>query len=181
MLHHFPQPDIAYPHRIWDYFIAALTFICVALSLNIDASGSVEQQNFMGIIAWTFLLALLLRENKEIRMQVIVAVAFATAGEHFASIYMGGYTYRFGNVPAYVPPGHGMVYLTAVALARSGFFLRYSRKIAAFVVLTCGRGRYGESAAIQSKAIRLAHCYSAFSSSTSSKAARQWYTSRLFS
>jgi hypothetical protein len=138
MLRRFPQPDIAYPHRIRDYFIAALTFTCVAISLNIDASGSMAQQNFMGLIAWTFLLALLFGENNEIRMQVIVAVAFATLGEHFASIYMGGYTYRFGNVPAYVPPGHGMVYLTAVALARSGFFLRYARKIAAFVVLTCG-------------------------------------------
>ena len=121
-----------------DYFIAALTFLCVAISLNLDATGSLAQQNFMGLIAWTFLLGLLIGENKEVRMQVIIAVAFATAGEHFASIYMQGYTYRFGNVPAYVPPGHGMVYLTAVALARSGFFLKYSRRIAAFVVLTCG-------------------------------------------
>ncbi|SEN94884.1 hypothetical protein SAMN05216404_1092 [Nitrosospira multiformis] len=121
-----------------DYFIATLTFLCVAISLNLDATGSLAQQNFMGLIAWTFLFGLLIGENKEVRMQVIIAVAFATAGEHFASIYMQGYTYRFGNVPAYVPPGHGMVYLTAVALARSGLFLKYSRRIAAFVVLTCG-------------------------------------------
>jgi hypothetical protein len=92
----------------------------------------------MGLIAWTFLFALLFGENKEVRMQVIIAVAFATLGEHFASIYMGGYTYRFGNVPAYVPPGHGMVYLTAVALARSGLFQKYARSIAFVVVLTCG-------------------------------------------
>src|SRR3954468_10404795 len=138
MLRHFPQTDIAHPHRIRDYFIAALTFICVALSLNIDATGTVEQQNNMGLIAWAFLAGLLFGENKEIRMQVIVAVAFATLGEHFASIYMQGYTYRFENVPAYVPPGHGMVYLTAVALARSGFFLAHARKIAMFVVVVCG-------------------------------------------
>jgi hypothetical protein len=138
MLRHFPQPDTPGIHRIRDYFIATLTFVCVAMSLNLDASGSLEQQNNMGLIAWTFLFGLLLGENKEVRMQVIVAVAFATLGEHFASIYMGGYTYRFGNVPAYVPPGHGMVYLTAVALARSGLFLRHARKIAAFVIVTCG-------------------------------------------
>ena len=138
MLRHFPQPDTPGIHRIRDYFITTLTFVCVAMSLNLDASGSLEQQNNMGLIAWTFLFGLLLGENKEVRMQVIVAVAFATLGEHFASIYMGGYTYRFGNVPAYVPPGHGMVYLTAVALARSGLFLRHARKIAAFVIVTCG-------------------------------------------
>ena len=138
MLRHFPQPNTPGVHRIRDYFIATLTFVCVAISLNLDASGSIEQQNNMGLIAWTFLFGLLLGENKEVRMQVIVAVAFATLGEHFASIYMGGYTYRFGNVPAYVPPGHGMVYLTAVALARSGLFLLHARKIAALVIVTCG-------------------------------------------
>lgn len=138
MLRNFPHADIPHPHRIRDYFIATLTFVCVAISLVIDASGSLQQQNTMGIIAWTFLFALLFGENKEVRTQVIIAVAFATAGEHFASIYMGGYTYRLENVPAYVPPGHGMVYLTAVALARSGFFLCYARKIAAFVVVVCG-------------------------------------------
>lgn len=138
MLRNFPKPDTPYAHRMRDYFIATLTFLCVAISLNLDATGNLAQQNFMGLIAWTFLFGLLIGENKEVRMQVIIAVAFATAGEHFASIYMQGYTYRFGNVPAYVPPGHGMVYLTAVALARSGLFLRHSRKIAAFVVLTCG-------------------------------------------
>ncbi|SEP11851.1 hypothetical protein [Nitrosovibrio sp. Nv6] len=138
MLRNFPRPNTTYSHRIRDYFIATLTFVCVAISLNMDASGSLEQQNFMGLIAWTFLSALLWGENKEVRMQVIIAVAFATLGEHFASIYMEGYTYRFGNVPAYVPPGHGMVYLTAVALARSGLFLTHARKIAALVVITCG-------------------------------------------
>lgn len=125
-------------HRKRDYFIAAFTFFCVAVSLVIDAHGTLLLQNVLGVIAWIFLVALLRGENREIRMQVVIAVAFATAGEHFASIYMGGYTYRFENVPLYVPPGHGMVYLTAVALARSGFFLKHARKIAAFVVIVCG-------------------------------------------
>ena len=71
-------------------------------------------------------------------MQVIVAVAFTTLGEYVASVYMGGYTYRFENVPAYVPLGHGMVYLTSIALARSGLFLRHARAIATSVILMCG-------------------------------------------
>ncbi len=138
MLRYFPAPDGACVHKKRDYFIAAFTFFCVAVSLVIDAHANVIIQNLLGIIAWVFLIGLLVGENKEIRIQVVIAVAFATAGEHFASVYMGGYTYRFENVPLYIPPGHGMVYLTAVALARSGFFLKYARKIAAFVVLVCG-------------------------------------------
>ncbi|HMV13673.1 MAG TPA: hypothetical protein PKD88_12300 [Nitrosomonas sp.] len=137
-LRYFPSPNTAYTHRGRDYFIAGFTFFCVAVSLVIDAHANLLIQNILGVIAWVFLVGLLVGENREIRVQVVIAVAFATAGEHFASIYMGGYTYRFENVPLYVPPGHGMVYLTAVALARSGFFLKYARKIALFVVVTCG-------------------------------------------
>jgi len=138
VLRHFPQIDIAYPHRKRDYFIAAFTFFCVAVCLISDADASMEKQNALGVTGWVFLIGLLLGENREVKMQVVIAVIFATIGEHFASPYMGGYTYRYENVPAYVPPGHGMVYLTAVALGRSGFFQRYAREIATFVVLVCG-------------------------------------------
>ena len=138
MLRHFPEDNVAYPHRKRDYFIATFTFFCVAVCLISDANASLEKQNALGVCAWVFLIGCLLGENREIRMQVVIAVIFATIGEHFASPFMGGYTYRFENVPAYVPPGHGMVYLTAVALGRSGLFLRYAREIATFVVLVCG-------------------------------------------
>lgn len=138
MLRYFPVAGIAYEHRRRDYFIAAFTFFCVAVCLLTDANATLEKQNALGVCGWVFLGGLLLGENAEVRMQVLIAVAFATVGEHFASPFMGGYTYRFENVPAYVPPGHGMVYLTAVALGRSGFFQRYARWIAAFVVLACG-------------------------------------------
>ncbi len=138
MLNHFSRPDVVYPYRNRDYYIAGFTFFCVAVSLVIDGSASYEAQNMMGVVAWIFLFGLLIGENKEVRMQVVVAVAFATAGEHFASIYMEGYTYRFGNVPLYVPPGHGMVYLTAVALSRSRFFLMYAKELAIFVIVSGG-------------------------------------------
>ncbi len=138
MFRHFPQPDVTYLHRRRDYFIAAFTFVCVAICLLTDAHAPIEKQNALGVCAWVFLIGLLLGETYEVRVQVSVAIMFATAGEHFASPYMEGYIYRFHNVPAYVPPGHGMVYLTAVALARSGFFQTHARQIAAFVVIVCG-------------------------------------------
>ena len=138
MLRHFPDINTLYPHRKRDYLIAVFTFFCVAICLITDADANLQKQNALGICAWIFLACLLSGENKEVRVQVAIAILFATIGEHFASPYMGGYTYRFGNVPAYVPPGHGMVYLTAVALARSGLFLNYARTIATFVVIVCG-------------------------------------------
>lgn len=138
MFRHFPSVDVAYVHRKRDYVIAIFTFVCVGICLITDANAPIEKQNALGVCAWVFLIALLLGENLEIRVQVAIAICFATVGEHFASPYMEGYIYRFHNVPAYVPPGHGMVYLTAVALARSGLFQHYARQIAGLVVTVCG-------------------------------------------
>jgi hypothetical protein len=138
MLRHFPEVNTRAVHNKRDYFIALFTFFCVAVCLVSDAHATLAKQNALGVCGWVFLLGWLLGECKYVRMQVLIAVAFATVGEHFASVFMGGYTYRFGNVPAYVPPGHGMVYLTAVALGRSGLFLSHARSIAALVVVVCG-------------------------------------------
>lgn len=138
MLRHFPDPHVTVSHRSRDYFIAGFTFLCVAVALLADANAPLAKQNALGVCGWVFLIGWLLGECKYVRMQVMIAVTFATIGENFASVYMEGYIYRFGNVPAYVPPGHGMVYLTAVALGRSGLFQRYAREIATFVVIIGG-------------------------------------------
>ena len=46
-------------------------------------------------------------------------LAFATAVEYAASPGLGVYVYRLDNVPAFVPPGHGLVYLSAYALGHA--------------------------------------------------------------
>jgi len=137
-LPHFPQSGINAQHSKRDYFIAAFAFIAVTLCFVIDSVVSIELQYALGVAGWASLLFLLTGECKYVRAQVLVAVAFATIGEHFASIFMEGYTYRLKNVPAFVPPGHGIVYLTAVVLGRSGFFQKNARQIAVFVVLVGG-------------------------------------------
>ncbi len=138
LLRHFPQIDAAYAHSKRDYVIAAFTFACVAVCMLCEASASLEIQYALGFIALVCLVGFLRGENREVRMQVLVAVAFTTIGEYVASVCMGGYIYRFENVPAYVPFGHGMVYLTSIALARSGLFLRHARAIVTTVVLVGG-------------------------------------------
>ena len=113
-----------------DLAIAAIVVFCVSVGLYLDGDCTRIEQYFLGAIAWCFLFGLLQFETPAIRIQVAVAVAVATLCEYsFAPLYHI-YTYRFDNVPAYVPPGHGMVYLTAVALARSALFERYGTLIA---------------------------------------------------
>ncbi len=138
MLRFYPPVDVEITHSNRDYFITAFAFIAVTLCFLIDSVASIELQYALGVAGWVSLISLLYGECHYVRAQVLVAVTFATIGEHFASIYMAGYTYRLENVPAFVPPGHGIVYLTAVVLGRSGFFQQYARKIIVFVVLVGG-------------------------------------------
>lgn len=137
-LPHFPASDIPVAHRRRDYQIAAFTFVTTTICLTTDGFAPQFMQYVLAFFGWLFLLSWLRGECKYVRTQVFVAICFAVLGEYFASIYMQGYIYRFANVPAYVPAGHGLVYLTAVALGRSGFFQRHSRHIAVFVVVVCG-------------------------------------------
>jgi hypothetical protein len=137
-LTHFPPADVVAVHSRRDYFIAVFTFVTTTICLTTDGFAPQFMQYVLAFFGWLFLLAFLRGECKYVRMQVAVAVMFAVVGEYFASVYMKGYIYRFENVPAYVPAGHGLVYLTAVALGRSGFFLRYARRIAMVVVALCG-------------------------------------------
>jgi hypothetical protein len=137
-LPHFPQQGIKVEHRKRDYFIAIFSFIATAICLIIDGFAPKFMQYVLAAFGWLFLVGFLWGECKYVRTQVLVAVAFATLGENFASLYMRGYIYRLENLPFYVPAGHGLVYLTAVALGRSGLFQMHARKIALFVVLLCG-------------------------------------------
>ena len=136
MLKYFPAHDIEVERNKNDYYVIAFAVVATALCFLIDSIASLTLQYALGVAGWASLLFLLAREDANVRAQVFVAVSFATVGEHFASIFMAGYTYRLENVPAFVPPGHGIVYLTAVVLGRTDFFLKHARNIAAFVVLT---------------------------------------------
>ena len=62
-----------------------------------------------------------------VRVQTSVVVAFATLVEYLFSPTLEVYLYRFDNVPMYVPPGHGLVYLSAFALGHTRFVERHMR------------------------------------------------------
>lgn len=89
--------------------------------------GAEAYQLVLGGATWLVLVALARRQGTPVRIQVAVVVLFATAVEYTFSAWLGVYIYRLGTVPAYVPPGHGLVYLAALLLSRSTLFRRHSR------------------------------------------------------
>jgi hypothetical protein len=105
----------------------AVVLLWIPVTLGLDAVASLMQQQLLGLLTWVLLVALLRRESTLVRVQTAVVVVFATAVEYTFSPWLEVYTYRFDNVPAFVPPGHGLVYLAALCLGRTSFFQRHSR------------------------------------------------------
>ena len=54
-----------------------------------------------------------------VRAQAVGVVLFATVGEVTGSLVWGVYHYRLHNLPLFIPPAHGLVYLSGIALSRS--------------------------------------------------------------
>lgn len=108
--------------------VVMMGWLSVVLWLDAESrGGGIGQQRLLGVLTWLVLLAALSRADLTVRMQTAVVVAFATAVEYVFSPGLEVYVYRFDNVPAYVPPGHGLVYLSAWALGHAAFVRRRER------------------------------------------------------
>lgn len=106
----------------------------VPLVLGLDQLTTSTTQPLLGAATWILLVALLRGEHTLTRIQVAVVVAFASLVEYTFSAGLHVYVYRLGGVPTFVPPGHGLIYLGALALGRSGW-LRARARVAVTATL----------------------------------------------
>ena len=93
--------------------------VYVALLLWVDRGVTLHGQYLLGALTWLVLIAAAWTLSPARRAQVAVVVAAATVGEVTGSLIWGVYHYRLNNLPLFVPPAHGLVYLTGIALAAS--------------------------------------------------------------
>ncbi len=115
--------------------IVIATISCV---LAADAGSTPWGQRVLGLVTWGALVAILARETRLVRAQTAIVVAFATAVEYTFSPLLEVYVYRFDNVPLYVPPGHGLVYLAALSIGRTAFVRAHTRACTIAVTLVGG-------------------------------------------
>jgi hypothetical protein len=106
--------------------------------LMLDADGSLTLQRVLGGLTWGVLILAMSRVSSIVKAQTLVVVAFATAVEYVFSPTLEVYLYRFHNVPSYVPPGHGLVYLSAYALGHALWVSRHRDLCTAAVVAGLG-------------------------------------------
>ncbi len=123
--------------RTRDGAIVAGVVLWVVVVLGLDTAASLSQQRLLGAGTWCALLLALRGEDRATRVQVAVVVVFASVVELVFAGHLGVYVYRLENVPAFVPPGHGLVYLTALAIGRSAWATAHARPL---VVATLAAG-----------------------------------------
>jgi hypothetical protein len=85
--------------------------------LAVDRYATYPEQLGLGVLTIAVLLAALTRFPIEVRAQALGVVCFATIGEVTGSLIWGVYHYRLHNLPLFVPPAHGLVYLAGLSLA----------------------------------------------------------------
>ena len=89
----------------------------LAVLLAIDTQVGLDVQLVLGAVTWLVLLAAIWPLVTIMRAQVIGVILFATVAEVIGSLIWGVYRYRLHNLPLFIPPAHGLVYLSGVALA----------------------------------------------------------------
>ena len=97
-------------------FTLGVILFFVALGLA-DRGVQLHGQLVLGAITWVVLLAAMRPLSTERRLQTLLVVLVATGMEVVGSVLWGVYTYRLHNLPMFIPPAHGLVYLSGIALA----------------------------------------------------------------
>jgi hypothetical protein len=98
---------------------AVLMVLALAVGLAIDVQVDLPGQVLLSAAVWGVLFYVLPHLDRTERQALFACLAIATAGELFLSLVWGLYTYRLGNIPMFVPPGHAMLLLLGMKLARN--------------------------------------------------------------
>jgi hypothetical protein len=97
---------------------AALIVATIVIGILVDQRFQPAGELFVGAWVWALMLWLMWRRAPEKRFQLTLCLAYATAGEVFLSLVWGLYDYRPGHILLFVPPGHVVLFLLGLNLAR---------------------------------------------------------------
>jgi hypothetical protein len=123
---------------------AAMVACVIAGFLALDHFANADEQLLLGAATWLILIASCASLDRQDRARALLVVGVATCAEVLGSIVLGAYTYRLENLPAFVPPGHGLVFLAGLGISRSAPVRNHPRVfIWAVVALVAAWGTAG--------------------------------------
>jgi hypothetical protein len=108
---------------------AAAIAAYLAVLLAVDTQVELPRQLALGGLTWLVLLVAARPLPAERRAQVAVVICAATVAELTGSILWGVYSYRLHNLPTFIPPAHGLVFMAGLSLSEA--LRRHSRALVA--------------------------------------------------
>jgi hypothetical protein len=117
---YFRQMNIKIASALCSSFFKTIgyLFIFIVFGLFLDSNYmhaiTPYAQHMATVVMLTGFGILYYRSTSRLREQMLYAVFIGFVGEHLFSIGLGMYTYRLGNIPHYVPPGHAIVLMAAI-------------------------------------------------------------------
>jgi hypothetical protein len=124
--------------RLRPYWMHA--FLLVYSALLLYADGRLQSHRGQLVLAAITLAVLCVCTRcapVERRAEIWVCVPVATLFEVFGSLIWGGYTYRFHNIPLYVPPGHALVYVFGITAASLPLVRAHERRVGHAALAIC--------------------------------------------
>jgi hypothetical protein len=106
---------------------AAVIAAYLAALLAVDTQVDLHGQLALGVLTWVVLVIAAWPLAAERRAQVAIVICAATVAELTGSILWGVYSYRLHNLPTFVPPAHGLVFMAGLALSEG--LRRHSRTL----------------------------------------------------
>lgn len=116
-------------------FIAGFTLYWPIAAVCDSLGGGLPVQQAIGALTWLVLVAGIWHAPPSLCLPAISMVVVATVFECIGSLLWGAYRYRYHNLPLYVPPGHGLFYLSALQLSALPWIRRHARRIVALVAI----------------------------------------------
>ena len=98
---------------------AGLIAAYLAALLAVDTQVGLSGQLALGGLTWIVLLLAARPLPAQRRAQVAIVICAATVAELTGSILWGVYSYRLHNLPTFVPPAHGLVFMAGLSLSES--------------------------------------------------------------
>jgi hypothetical protein len=95
-----------------------LMIATLAVGLVADIHTDLPGQILIGAAFWSVLFYIFRLAAPRERQALIACLFVSTAGEFFLSLAWGLYTYRLGNIPLFVPPGHVLMFVLATVVVR---------------------------------------------------------------
>ncbi|MCW2119022.1 hypothetical protein [Flavobacterium sp. 7A] len=106
-----------------------LLIVTLFFDSNYMANKIISTQHIATAVMLVAFAIIFFKATLRIRKLMLYAVIIGIVGEHLFSIGLNMYTYRLKNVPLYVPPGHAIVYITAVYFCKEPIVRKYRKSL----------------------------------------------------